>query len=243
MICCMRDVEMSDFVIIFLRYIIHLKLLIVDVEEMAVNDNDIDVEMKEGECSIKMPLMIDSLYNVIVCEECGIGLPFEWTVGHLKENHGIKVEIVDVMRYLDMMRPSIMLKEAKEWIKNMWMAKAVQNVPVRRGYACNECQHCTSKMKFMREHFTNNHRGLKASENSQECAIQMPFKGGLQKYIQVDEFDESIGRINISKNNEHEDLRLMGAFIARIRWDLAVKDMDRKTLIEMAAAPSVKDKL
>ena len=77
MICCMRDVEMSDFVIIFLRYIIHLKLLIVDVEEMAVNDNDIDVEMKEGECSIKMPLMIDSLYNIIVCEKCGIGLSFE----------------------------------------------------------------------------------------------------------------------------------------------------------------------
>jgi Orsellinic acid/F9775 biosynthesis cluster protein D len=243
-----------------------MTLLIVDVEEV-VNDNDGDVEMEEGECSINMPLMVDSLYNVIVCEECGIGLPFEWTVSHLKENHGIKVQIVDVMRHLDLMRPSMMLKEAKEWIKNVWMGKAIQNVPVHEGFACNHCQYSTKDMKLMRKHFSNEHRGLKASENSQECTVQMPFRAELRKYIQVDEFDnemmreddedddegwnkmleeefeESIGRINISKNNEHDDLRLMGAFIARTRWDIAVKDMDRKTLIEMAAVSSIKDKL
>jgi Orsellinic acid/F9775 biosynthesis cluster protein D len=244
-----------------------VNVLIVEIEESMVNDNDADVEMEEGECSINMPLMIDSLYNVIVCEECGIGLPFEWAVSHLKENHGIKVEIVDVMRHLDLMRPSMTLKEAKEWIKNVWMGKAMQNVPIHQGFACNHCQYCTRDMKLMRKHFSNEHRGLKASENSQECTIQMPFRAELRKYIQVDEFDnemmreddeddeegwnktleeefeESIGRINISKNNEHDDLRLMGAFIARTRWDIAVKDMDRKTLIEMAAAPSIKDKL
>ena len=119
----------------------------------------------------------------------------------------------------------------------------------------------------MRKHFSNEHRGLKASENSQECTVQMPFRAELRKYIQVDEFDnemmredddddgegwnkileeefeESIRQISISRTNEHEDLRLMGAFIAKTRWDLAVKDMDGKTLIEMAAAPSIKDKL
>ena len=91
----------------------------------------------------------------------------------------------------------------------------------------------------------------------------MPFRGELRKYIQVDEFDdgmmreeeeedgddegwnktleeefeESLGRINISGDNTHDNLRLMGAFIAKTRWDLMVKDEDRKTLIEMAAAP------
>ncbi len=81
------------------------------------------------------------------------------------------------------------------------MTKTMQNMPVRRGYTCNECQHCTSKMKFMREHFINNHRDLKASENSQECTIQMPFKGELQKYIQVNEFDDEM----MSEENDEDD--------------------------------------
>jgi Orsellinic acid/F9775 biosynthesis cluster protein D len=238
--------------------------LIVEVEE-AVNDDD--VEMEEVERSVNIPITIDQLYNVVVCDECGIGLPFEWIVSHLKENHGIKAEMVDVMRHLNMMKPSMKLKEAKEWIKSVSMAKAMQNVPVRPGLACNICQHCTSGKKHMREHFSNKHRGLKASENNRECAIQMPFRAELRKYIQVDEyedemmreeeeeeeegwnktleeeFEESIGRISISGTKESDDLRLMGAFIARTRWDLAVKDLDKEMLIQSATAPMVKDKL
>jgi len=144
------------------------------------------------------------------------------------------------------------------------MAKAMQNVPVRRGYACNICQHCTSDKKTMRVHFSNKHQGLKASENSQECTVQMPFRAELRKYIQVDEyedemmreeeeegwnktleeeFEESIGRISISGTTQSDDLRLMGAFIVRIRWDLAVKDLDKGMLIQSTIAPTVKDKL
>jgi hypothetical protein len=240
-----------------------MKLLTVEIEE----DNQDDMAMREMECSMDMPLMIDQLYNLIVCDDCGKALPFEWMVSHLKENHGIKTQIGDVMRYLNMTQPSMKLQEARTWIKSIWVAKAVQNVPVRRGFACVQCQHCTKDMKSMREHFSIQHRGLKASENCQECIIQMPFKAGLQKYIQVDEFDdgmmreeeggddegwnktleeefeESLGRVSISGDNTHDNLRLMGAFIAKTRWDLMVKDKDRKALIEMAAAPGVKERL
>ncbi len=229
------------------------------------NDNDIDREMRGVEHFVNMPVVIDQLYNLVVCKDCGIALPFEWIVGHLKENHGIKKEIVDVMRFLNMMRPSMTLNEVDAWIKSVRVFKAVQNVPVRKGCVCNQCQHCTRDKKSMREHFSNKHRGLKASENSQECTIQMPFKARLQKYIQVDEFEdgmmeddnddegwnntleeefeESIGRISISGTKESDDLRLMGAFIARTRWDLAVKDLDKGMLIQSATAPTVKDKL
>ena len=68
--------------------------------------------MEEVERSVNMPISIDSLYNVIVCDECGIGLPFEWITSHLKDNHGIKTEIADVMKYLNMTKPSMTLKEA-----------------------------------------------------------------------------------------------------------------------------------
>ena len=242
-----------------------MKLLTLKVEESMINDHD--DEMEEVEHSVNMPITIDQLYNVIVCDECGIGLPFEWIMSHLKDNHGIKAEMVDVMRHLNMMKPSMTLKEVKEWIKSVWVAKAMQNVPVRPGLVCNICQHCTSDKKHMREHFSNKHRGLKASENSQECTIQMPFRAELRKYIQVnefenemmrededdddegwnktleEEFEESLGRISISVDNTHDNLRLMGAFIAKTRWDLMMKDKDRKTLIEMTTAPGVKERL
>jgi Orsellinic acid/F9775 biosynthesis cluster protein D len=239
-----------------------MKLLTLKVEEPTIN-----VEMEEVEHSVNMPVTIDQLYNVIVCDECGIGLPFEWIMSHLKDNHGIKAEMVDVMRDLNMMKPSMTLKEAKEWIKSVRVAKAMQNVPVRRGVACNICQHCTSDKKAMGEHFSHKHRGLKTAENSQECTVQMPFRAELRKYIQVneyedemmreeeeddgegwnktleEEFEESIGRISISGTTQSDDLRLMGAFIARTRWDLAVKDLDKGMLIQSATAPTVKDKL
>jgi hypothetical protein len=239
------------------------------MEERMMDDNDMRIiQADKTEGSVDMPLKIDSLYDMVTCNECGIGLPFEWILSHLKKNHGIKTQMVDVMRYLDMFGPSMRLQEAKEWIKSTWMAKAIQNVPVRSGFACNLCQHCTCDMKPMQIHFSNHHRGLKASENSQKCTIQMPFKGELHKYIQVDEFEdemmqidadeddaqewnqtleqefeESIGRIDISENNKNDDLRLMGLFVAKTRWDLAVKDMDKKALMERAAAPTIKDRL
>src|SRR5277367_2283205 len=87
---------------------------IADVKERTINDH----EMEEVEHSINMPITIDQVYNVIVCDECGIGLPFEWIMSHLKDNHGIKAEMMDVMKYLNMTKASMTLKEAKEWIKS-----------------------------------------------------------------------------------------------------------------------------
>src|SRR6266496_4617278 len=118
-------------------------ILIIETERVMVIDNEIDVDMREVEHSVDMPIMIDQLYNLVVCEDCGIALPFEWIVGHLKENHGIKKQIVDVMRFLNMMKPSMTLNEADAWIKSVSAIKAVQNIPVRKGFVCNQCRHCT----------------------------------------------------------------------------------------------------
>jgi hypothetical protein len=53
-----------------------------------------------------------------------------WILSHLTENHGIKTQMADVMQYLNMFKSSMMLKEAKEWIKSTWVGKTVQNVLV-----------------------------------------------------------------------------------------------------------------
>ena len=49
------------------------------------DDNDIGViQMDEMKRSIDMPLKIDSLYNMVTCDECGIGLPFEWILPSIR---------------------------------------------------------------------------------------------------------------------------------------------------------------
>lgn len=60
----------------FFQNINRVNVLIVEIEEAVVNDNHADTEM-EGECSINMPLIIDSLYNIIVYKEYGIRLSFK----------------------------------------------------------------------------------------------------------------------------------------------------------------------
>ena len=43
--------------------------------------------------------------------------------------------------------------------------------------------------------------------------------------------------------NEYKDLRLMNAFIIRIKWNLAMKNMNRKIFIQSITISIVKDKL
>ena len=74
---------------------------------------------------------------------------------------------------------------------------------IYEGFACNHCQYSTKSMKLMRKHFSNEYRGLKTSENSQEYTIQMSFKIELRKYIQVNEFDNEMMR----EDDENDDER------------------------------------
>ena len=108
---------------------------------------------------------------------------------------------------------------------------------------------------------------MKTSENNQKCIIQILFRSKLWKYIQVNEFDnemikkddkndnkkwnkifekkfeKNIEWINILKNNKYDNFQLMNVFIIRIRWDIAIKDMNKKIFIEMTIISSIKDKL
>ena len=56
-------------------------------------------------------------------------------------------------------------------------------------------------------------------------------------------FEKSIKWINILEMNEHEDFRLMSAFITRIKWDLAMKDMNKKIFIQLTITSIIKNKL
>jgi hypothetical protein len=100
---------------------------------------------------------------------------------------------------------------------------------------------------------------MKMLKHSEECRVQLVFKGGLQKYIQIEEeheemevdsegesewkvaiereFEESMANVKISGAKEHGNLRFMNIFIAKTRWDVSVEGKNLKEIVKIAAAP------
>ena len=229
-----------------------MNLLIVEsVDEEMVLDTD----AMATERSIDIPISIDELYNLIVCNECGIGLPFEWVPSHLKDQHGIKGTEEQVLEFVGLENDAMTVVQAKDWIQSVWVGKAVQNIPVIQGLGCHECQYSAATMTVMRNHFSKKHKGLKTAEHIYECSVQLVFKGGLQKYIQVEDHDEievdgrgnlewkqavemdfeqSMANVKILGTNGHGNLRLMNVFIAKTRWDVMMEGKDLKEVVTLA---------
>jgi Orsellinic acid/F9775 biosynthesis cluster protein D len=118
-----------------------------------------------------MPVCLDHLYNLIVCKECGIGVPFEYVSAHLKNNHGVSVTIDQVSIYLNLELDSMTVSEAREWISSVWVGRAVQNIAVRKGHKCNKCQYSAISIGVMRKHFSEKHMGLKMREYIGDCKV------------------------------------------------------------------------
>ena len=154
-----------------------------DLDEESTN-------LATREYSTVLPIAVDERYNLIVCKECGIGLPSDWVVAHLKEHHGVRTTIKEVLTLLGVGDYAMTLAEAENWIQNMWVGAAVQNIPVVKGFRCKECHYSGTGKQVMKNHFFKEHKGLKRAENSEECKVQLVFNRGLQKYIQVKNDDE-----------------------------------------------------
>ena len=56
-----------------------------------------------------IPIKLDIIYNLAVCSDCCIGLPFEWIAGHLKDNHGLKTDSNEIIEYLNINKPFMTL--------------------------------------------------------------------------------------------------------------------------------------
>jgi Orsellinic acid/F9775 biosynthesis cluster protein D len=218
------------------------------------------MDVVDEEIMMQMPITVDRLYNLVVCEECGIGIPFEWVKTHLKDHHGARKTEEEVRRKLNVDRDPMTVQEAKDWIKSVWVGRAVQGIPVFEGWRCTECQYSAVTMKVMVNHFIKDHQGLKASERSERCHVQLVFKGELHKYIQVEEpegeemevnrepkwvaavnreFGQSIANVKAAGGKGKANLRLMNVFIAKTRWDLLVEDEDLEEVVKMANMPTI----
>jgi len=235
----------------------NLLMIELDTEEMDSSADAMDLDGRDH--AIEMPICIDETYDLIVCKDCGIGVPFERVPSHLSGNHGIKVTLEQVMTQLNLESETMTVAQAEDWIKNVWVGRGVQNIPTVKGRRCNECQYSAAGRKVMKNHFSSQHRGMKMLKHSEECKVQLVFKGGLQKYIQIEdddemeidsegeteweraietEFEESMANMNVSEANGHENLRFMNIFIAKTRWDALLEEKDLKEIVKIAGAPS-----
>ena len=229
---------------------------------------DLDnVESPEGptDASNTLPLEVDLRYNVAICTQCRTGLAFDHIQGHLRGVHGIRKQLGAVMDRLNIEAATLSSAEIKDWISKVWILdRAIQGVPVKEGIACTECHHSCVEKTSMKNHFTAKHQGMKWSENIERCNVQMPFQGRLKKYIQIEhvegqevemgaendwqkmlelEFNETMAERTSSATKGHSDICLSSAFIAKMRWDIRVKDMDLLELQNLAKMPVRSDRM
>jgi Orsellinic acid/F9775 biosynthesis cluster protein D len=242
-------------------YVTHYKQLkvVIELGEHEISERD-TMDGIESEVAKHIPIIIDRLYNLVVCRDCGIGIPFEWVMGHLTHNHGIRKSEQDIRRELNVDQEPMTVEEATEWIKTVWVARSVQGIPVHEGLKCTVCEYSVKAISGMKNHFTEEHKGLKRAENTVKCKVQLVFKGGLQKYIQVEEledmevdfdrepewvvavnreFNDSMANVKVAGGKGKANLRLMNAFIAKTRWDSLVEGMDLQEIVKVTSMPSI----
>lgn len=225
-------------------------------EAMNLDSNAMDLEVKGH--SIHMPISVDNVHNLIICKDCGTGVPSDWVPSHLKAHHGIRATKDQAMAFLGLKGDAMTAAQAEDWIQSVWVDRTLQNIPVIKGFRCNECQYSAATMKVMTDHFCKKHKGMKVAEHSEGCKVQLVFKTRLHKYIQVEEYDEmevdtecdpdwkkavelafveSMANVKISGMKGHGNLRLMNLFIAETRWDVMVDGKDLKEIVTIAGVP------
>jgi Orsellinic acid/F9775 biosynthesis cluster protein D len=211
-------------------------------------------------------MLLDSIYNLTICSVCSIGIPFEWLTTHFK-NHGLDITNEKAMECLDIEIQPMDVHEVENWLKETWIIeRPIAGIPILQGLSCNICNYSCGSQKAMKNHFSESHKGSKWSNSIKKCKVQRPFNGKFHKFIQLEDetelelelesnqeedwktilkedFKRKVQKEGNSKELEHVDLRLMGAFIAKIRWDLAIKDVDSKRLSQLVTAPTIRDNL
>ena len=107
-----------------------MNLLMIEVGNEGNNSRDSSVEMEGLERSIEAPICIDEVYNLIVCKDCGIGVPLDWVLWHVKECDGITMTMEQVRMFLKMENDCMTMSQARDWMSSVWVIKAVKNIPI-----------------------------------------------------------------------------------------------------------------
>jgi len=184
-----------------------------------------------------LPLAWDERYNIAICTDCYIGLPFDWIANHMKDNHGLKCNDNGILDCLGIAEPTMKANEAKVWLnQHKRIVNPISQIPVQDGFGCSICSYSARKKAALYNHISKNHRNAIAAATIVEQRVQKPFASHLKKCIIVnpiddeeavdipgwrvtlkERFNQAMAKLRQGKNTGSVDLRLVNAFIAKMR--------------------------
>jgi len=187
----------------------------------------------------RLPLALNQLHNIVTCTDCHIGLPFDWVPAHMKDNHGLKCDEVQILLQLHIIERTMNAVEVKNWLdENKVLRSPVQGIPVWDGYGCSHCPYSAKKSKAIYNHVSTSHKEAAMRANVVERRVQGIFPSHLKKYVHIidegdqpeipdwqdklsTEFNQMMANLNTTMPTAGLDLRLMNTFIAKIRYYLS----------------------
>jgi len=136
----------------------------------------------------KIECMFNRVMNLIICRCCDLAIPVEYIQAHFRGKHGINCleELVNsiILNY----QPRIVA--AVEEFKNtiLELDLLVNGIPIKRGFRCLICRHCTRLKDSMTRHFRTIHEGENIKEQTEgNIEIQLLFGGRFRKWFPIKE--------------------------------------------------------
>ena len=183
-----------------------------------------------------LPLLRNVEFNIAICTYCHIGIPFDWISGHLKDNHGLKCDDEEILEHLEIEHGTMQSREVKDWFRgHRVLPEPVDGIPVLNGFGCSACPYSAKKTKAIYNHVSTDHRNDVERPKVVERKVQKLFESNLKQYVQIEKVDEQqedvpdwkqklddqfngmMRNLATSAPSEGLDMRLMNAFIAKIR--------------------------
>ena len=186
---------------------------------------------------LSLPLIRNSIYNLAICTDCHIALPFDWIKGHMKDSHGLKCNENQILQQLQVTNPTMTFTMAKDWSQELdILHHPIDGIPVLSGFGCSACSHSGKKAAVIYNHIHKIHGNESVHPIVVKRRVQKLFSTSLKRYVQVTDgnqeeesdipdwkekltvdFNQMMMRLNATTSSEGLDLRLMNAFIAKIR--------------------------
>jgi len=128
--------------------------------------------------------------------------------------------------------------EAKEWLRtHRILSRPIVSIPIIDGFGCDSCSFVAKKTKVIWNHILKEHKDDSQRPKIVEKKIQKPFGSSIKQFVHINllinddesdipdweqnltsQFNRMMNDLSGARSTEGLDMRLMNAFIAKIRY-------------------------
>lgn len=118
-------------------------------------------------------MSVDDTYNILVCQTCKIGVPVDRIVRHMKDFHGIRMELETWQNLLDSTRMPMNFQEVRNWLSGRDSVEIrIVGIPIMNGFRCILCNYCATGKQVIRNHFSIQHKDASIWESVEKCIVR-----------------------------------------------------------------------